>query len=124
MGHLLPHADTFDVQSAEATPGPGLVRVTCSFAEGSRALGCHVIVTENTTQIARNASREPPSAPTATVTVGGLLPGIYVVSVFDLEVDGSIDLFTPSLVIREVNITELITSSIAPSSKWTRSVLP
>ena len=105
------HTATFDVQEVVIFPGPGTISVMCRFAEGSEGQGCHIIITEQNSnaEVRRNATRNIMSgsvlALTATHVENTLQPGEYVVSVFDLESDGGIDL--QSVVQTErVNITE------------------
>jgi len=105
------HTATFDVQEVAIFPGPGTISVMCHFAEGSEGQGCHIIITEQNSnaEVRRNATRNIMSgsvlALTATHVQNILQPGVYVVSVFDLESDGGIDL--QSVVQTQiVNITE------------------
>ena len=102
---------TFDVQAVNVSVGPGSVTITCTFAEGSAANGCHAILrAENMTDIAMNISREVQSggqqSQTAVDQAAGLEIGIYAVSVFDLENDNTVDLQNPIQIV-EVNVTEL-----------------
>ena len=118
------HTATFDVQEVAIFPGPGTISVMCRFAEGSEGQGCHIIITEQNSnaEVRRNATRNIVSgsvlALTATHLENTLQPGEYVVSVFDLESDGGIDL--QSVVQTErVNITEGPTPpppSLSPSA--------
>jgi len=92
------HTATFDVQGVAINPGPGTISVMGHFAEGSERQGCHIIITEqnSNTELRRNATGSIVSgsvlALTATNVENTLQPGAYVVSVFDLESDGGIDL--------------------------------
>ena len=101
---------TFDVQAVSVSVGPGSVTITCTFAEGSVANGCHAILrAENMTDVAMNISREVQSggqqSQTAVDQAAGLEIGIYAVSVFDLENDNTVDLQNPIQIV-EVNVTE------------------
>jgi len=105
------HTATFDVQEVAIFLGPGTISVMCHFAEGSEGQGCYIIITEQNSnaEVRRNATRNFVSgsvlALTATHVENTLQPGAYVVSVFDLESDGGIDL--QSVVQTQiVNITE------------------
>ena len=108
---MLTHTATFDVQEVAIFPGPGTISVMCRFAEGSEGQGCHIIITKDNSneELRRNAIRNIMGgsvlALTATHVENTLQPGAYVVSVFDLESDGGIDL--QSVVQTQiVNITE------------------
>ena len=80
------------------TVRPGTITVVCSFAEGSDARGCHIVISEQDSgeEVCRNATRPLLSgsvlALAVTHTENSLQPGVYDVSVFDLESDGGIDL--------------------------------
>ena len=97
--HVTPTA-TFDVQEATVSIGPGTITVVCSFAEGSDARGCHIVISEQNSgeEVRRNATRQLMSGSVLALTVthveNSLQPGVYDVSVFDLETDGSINLQT------------------------------
>lgn len=117
---------TFDVQEVSVSEGPGTVSITCTFAEGSLANGCHAIIrAENISDIAMNISRVEQNgeeqSQTAVGEVAGLEIGVYEVSVFDLESDNTIDLQNPVQIV-EVNVTD-----VQPTSPPTTSgalVLP
>ena len=83
------------MQDADVTPGAGEISVTCYFANGSRALGCHVRVVNSTTDeevkrenITRGNSSSFPM--NATTVFPGLGVGEYKVVLFDIEYDDSI----------------------------------
>ena len=86
------------MQEVTVSVGPGTITVVCSFAEGSEGRGCHIVITEQNSGevVRRNATRPQMSgsvlAQTTTHVENGLQPGVYDVSVFDLESDESIDL--------------------------------
>ena len=116
--HVTPTA-TFDVQEATVSIGPGTIAVVCSFAEGSNARGCHIVISEQNSgeEVRRNVTRPLMSgsvlALTATHTESRLQPGVYDVSVFDFENDGGIDL--QSIVhSQRVDITEPPTPTPTP----------
>ena len=100
--------------------GPGTITVVCRFAEGSEGRGCHIVITEQNSgeEVQRNATRLLTSgfvlAQAATHTENSLQPGVYDVSVFDLESDGSINLQS-AVHSQRVDITESLTPTPAPS---------
>ena len=100
--------------------GPGTITVVCNFAEGSEGRGCHIVITEENSGevICRNATRAQMSgsvlARTATHSENSLQPGVYDVSVFDLESDESIDLQS-AVHSQRVNITEPPTPTPTPA---------
>ena len=100
--------------------GPGTITVMCNFAVGSEGIGCHIVITEQNSGevIRRNATRGQMSgsvlAQTATHTENSLQPGVYDVSVFDLESDGSIDLQS-AVHNQRVDITEPPTPTPTPA---------
>ena len=116
--HVTPTA-TFDVQEATVSIGPGTIAVVCSFAEGSNARGCHIVISEQNSgeEVRRNVTRPLMSgsvlALTATHTESHLQPGVYDVSVFDLENDGGIDLQN-TVHSQRVDITEPPTPTPTP----------
>ena len=84
------------MQDADVTPGAGEISVTCYFANGSRALGCHVRIVNSTTDeevtrenITRGNSSSLPM--NATTVFPGLGVGEYKVVLFDIEYDDSIE---------------------------------
>ena len=107
------------MQEATVSIGPGTITVVCSFADGSDARGCHIVITEQNSgeEVRRNATRPLLSgsvlALAATHTENSLQPGVYDVSVFDLESDGSIDLQS-TVHSQRVNITETPTPTPTP----------
>ena len=113
---------TFDVQEVTVAVGPGTITVVCSFAEGSDARGCHIVITEQNSgeEVQRNATRQLMSGSVLALTVthveNSLQPGVYDVSVFDLESDGVIDLQS-TVHSQRVDITEppTLTPTPAPS---------
>ena len=109
------YTDTFDVQAIEVTPGAGSVMVTCSFAEGSAAQGCRIVVSLNSSNVAtRDALRKDQFANTSSAHVAGLSPGYYSVMVFDLEMNGTASFI--GVLTEEVNITNPVpSSSVRPS---------
>ena len=116
--HLTPTA-TFDVQDVTVAVGPGTITVVCSFAGGSDARGCHIVISEQNSgeEVGRNATRPLLSgsvlALTVTHTENSLQPGVYDVSVFDLENDGCIDLQS-TVHTQRVDITEPPTPTPTP----------
>ena len=116
--HVTPTA-TFDVQEVTVSIGPGTITVVCSFAEGSDARGCHIVISEQNSgeELCRNVTRQLMSgsalALTATHTENNLQPGVYDVSVFDLESDGGIDLQS-TVHSQRVDITEPPTLTPTP----------
>ena len=91
------YAYAFDVQEVTVSIGPGSITVVCNFAEGSDARGCHIVISEQNSgeEVQRNATRQLMSGSVLTLTTthteNSLQPGVYDVSVFDLESDGGID---------------------------------
>ena len=87
---------TYDVQSIEVGRLPGAVRVTCNFATGSLARGCLVVITEsgsdtNSTETwTGNAMRDDLNDQSAFYERDGFPEGMYDVTVFDIESDGSV----------------------------------
>ena len=116
--HVIPTA-TFDVQEVTVSIGPGTITVVCSFAEGSDARGCHIVISEQNSgeEVARNVTRQLMSgsvlALTATHMENSLQPGVYDVSVFDLENDGGIN-FQSTVHSQRVDITEPPTPTPTP----------
>ena len=108
------------MQEVTVSVGPGTITVVCSFAEGSEGRGCHIVITEQNSgeEICRNATRHQMSgsvlAVSATHTENSLQPGVYNVSVFDLESGGSIDLQS-AVHSQRVNITEPPTPTPTPA---------
>ena len=108
------------MQEVTVSVGPGTITVVCSFAEGSEGRGCHIVITEQNSgeEVQRNATRPQMSgsvlAQTATHTENSLQPGVYDVSVFDLESDGDIDLQS-AVHSQRVNITEPPTPTPTPA---------
>ena len=108
------------MQEVTVSVGPGTITVVCSFAEGSEGRGCHIVITEQISSevVRRNATRHQMSgsvlARTATHTENSLQPGVYDVSVFDLESDGSINLQS-AVHSQRVNITEPPTPTPTPA---------
>ena len=107
------------MQEVTVSIGPGTITVVCSFADGSDARGCHVVITEQNSgeEVCRNVTRLLLSgsvlALTATHTDNSLQPGVYDVSVFDLENDGGIDLQS-TVHSQRVDITEPPTPTPTP----------
>ena len=108
------------MQKVTVSVGPGTITVVCSFAEGSEGRGCHIVITEQNSGevVRRNATRHQMSGSvlprTATHTENSLQPGVYDVSVFDLESDGSIDLQS-AVHSQRVDITEPPTPTPTPA---------
>ena len=108
------------MQEVTVSVGPGTITVVCSFAEGSEGRGCHIVITEQNSGevVHRNATRPQMSgsvlAQTATHTENSLQPGVYDVSVFDLESDESIDLQS-AVHSQRVDITESPTPTPIPA---------
>lgn len=82
---------------------PSSISVECIFAEGSLALGCHLLIQDVAINqsVSRNATRSLLDnadahgssllAPIAQYHESGLRSGQYIVLVFDLEEDGSVN---------------------------------
>ena len=108
------------MQEVTVSVGPGTITVVCTFAVGSEGIGCHIVITEQNSGevIRRNATRHQMSGSvlprTATHTDNSLQPGVYDVSVFDLESDGSIN-SQSAVHSQRVDITESLTPTPAPS---------
>ena len=89
-------ADTTDVQLAEIQfDNNQTVIVTCHFAEGSQALGCHVQLNFSKNFQTWNISREDESLTTCTVLQMNMscYPSGYILSqayVYDWEADGTV----------------------------------
>ena len=107
------------MQEVTVTVGPGTITVVCRFAEGSEGRGCYIVINERNSgeEVHRNATRPLMSgsvlALAATHTENSLQPGLYDVSVFDLENDGGIDLQS-TVHSQRVNITETPTPTPTP----------
>ena len=92
--------DTSDVQHASIYTGPGEISVTCCFAVGSHALGCHVLIYMSTTPVAfgdirrenttDSSSMEWYLSDSATGVISGLEEGTYSVFLFDIERDNKL----------------------------------
>ena len=86
------------MQEVTVAVGPGIITVVCCFAEGSEGRGCYIVINEQNSgeEVRRNATRPLMSGSVLALTVthveNSLQPGVYDVSVFDLESDGGIDL--------------------------------
>ena len=112
--------DTSDVQHASIYAGPGEINVTCCFAVGSQALGCHVLIYMSTTPVAfgdirRENTTDSSSmkwylSDSATKVFSGLEVGTYSVYLSDIERDNTVDL-TKVLHVETVNITETAPTS-------------
>ena len=108
------------MQEVTVSVGPGTITVVCNFAVGSEGKGCHIVITEQSSGevVRRNATKPQMSgsvlAQTATHVENSLQPGVYDVSVFDLESDGSINLQS-AVHSQRVDITEPPTPTPAPS---------
>ena len=107
------------MQEVTVTVGPGSITVVCSFAKGSDARGCHIVISEQNTgeEVRRNATRQLISGSDLALTVthveNSLQPRVYDVSVFDLESDGSINLQS-TVHSQRVEITEPPTPTPTP----------
>ena len=114
------HPVTFDVQRVTIYNGPGEISVTCCFAVGSQALGCHVLIYMSTTPVAfgdirrenttDSSSMEWYLSDSATGVFSGLEVGIYDVFLFDIERDNKLS--ANELDIKTVEITKPPTSTI------------
>ena len=110
------------MQEVTVAVGPGTITVVCRFAEGSEGRGCHIVITEQNSgeEVCRNATRPLLSGSVLALTVthvdDSLQPGVYDVSVFDLESDGGIDLQS-TVHSQIVNVTEppTLTPTLVPS---------
>ena len=86
------------MQEVTVTVGLETITVVCHFAEGSNARGCHIVISEQNSgeEVHRNVTRPLLSGSVLALAVthmeNSLQPGVYDVSVFDLENDGAIDL--------------------------------
>ena len=81
------------MQDEDVIPGAGEINVTCYFAVGSKALGCHVLINSTTGRVRGNIMRgnTTDGAPmNATGVFPGLEVGMYDVRLFDIEYDGNI----------------------------------
>ena len=110
---------TFDVQEVSVSVNPGSITITCTFAKGSLANGCHVILrAENVTDIAMNISREEQSggqlSQTAVGQASDLEIGTYEITVSDLESDNTIGLPNPIQIVT-VSVTEVQPSPTTPT---------
>ena len=107
------------MQEVTVAVGPGTITVVCHFAEGSNARGCHIVISEQNSgeEMRGNVTRPLMSgsvlALAAIHTENSLQPGVYDVSGFDLENDGSIDLQS-TVHSQRVNITEPPTPTPTP----------
>ena len=98
---MITHIATFDVQHASIYTGPGEINVTCCFAVGSQALGCHVLIYMSTTPVAfgdirRENTTDSSSmkwylSDSATKVFSALEVGIYDVVLYEIEKDNTID---------------------------------
>ncbi len=71
-----------------------------------------MLVTANTTQISTtNAAR---NGATATAVIEGLVPGRYVVTVFDLEEDGNVGDTLAAMEVVDITEPSPTTTSIVP----------
>ena len=90
----------------DISSGPGCITVVCTFAEGSTAQGCSVIISiEGMQDITQNANRTLEQR-NATAKISGLFIGTYSVSVFGIGEDGNVNLGNPVLETRGVDIIE------------------
>ena len=90
---ILFHTDTFHVQNMSTSVFQSKDCVTCTFAEGTTAIGCHirfVDTTGNTTAKETDAPR-PEGTLSAIGCVGDLPPGVYRVLAFDISSSGVVD---------------------------------
>lgn len=112
---------TFDVQKVEFFPGNGRIAINCSFAEGTRALGCHIILASDSGTVSTNATRQcynTHECLSAYVEIE-LVPDQYNASVFDLELNNTID-HSNAAFLAAVDIAGdpvgVMTGSLSPSS--------
>ena len=120
--------DTFDVQHASVYTGPGEINVTCCFAVGSQALGCHVLIYMSTTPVAfgdirRENTTDSSSmkwylSDSATKVFSGLEVGTYSVYLSDIERDNTVDL-TKVPRVETVNITKKAPTTDEPTDAST-----
>ena len=90
---LLIQTDTFSVQKVSTSVFQSKECATCTFAEGSTAIGCHirfVDTTGNTTAKEINIPR-PDGALLTIVCVEDLPPGVYRVLAYDIVSGGGTD---------------------------------
>ena len=90
------------MQDEVVSPGPGEISVTCCFAVGSQALGCHVLIYMSTTPVAfgdirRENTTDSSSmkwylSDSATGVFSGLEVGMYDVVLYEIERDNTIDI--------------------------------
>lgn len=84
---------TYDVQSVEVVSLPGALRMTCYFATGSQALGCHVNITRSGLSEFQAAIPIGSRADRSTAyLLAGLQAGAYTVTVTDIESNGTVTL--------------------------------
>ena len=90
---ILLQTDTFNVQKVSTSVFQSKECVTCTFAEGTTAIGCHIRFIEST----RNKTAEEINAPRpdgALTTIGcvkDIPPGVYRVMAYDIVSGSSID---------------------------------
>ena len=120
----VPHADTTDVQSASAEVEGDNVTITCTFLSGSNAQGCHVVIRVSSSPTplwTGNISRDNNSNTVERIeTIELPDENNYLVSVHDLEADGSVGQTALSATI---NAISTITSASQGTSKWSDCVL-
>ena len=93
---------TFDVQEVDVRSGDRTIVVTCVFATGSQAQGCHIVI-----QLVSDGPPHPPSMEAEALRVElangelerealtsftGLEAGTYNVLIYDVGVNGTFDL--------------------------------
>ena len=90
---ILIHTDTFHVQKVSTSVFQSKECATCTFAEGTTAIGCHirfVDTTVNTTAKEINVPK-PDGALSTIGCMEDLLPGVYRVMAYDIDSDGGTD---------------------------------
>ena len=120
----LPNADTTDVQSASVEVEGDNVTITCTFLSGSNAQGCNVVIRVSSSPTplwTGNISRDNNSNTVERIeTIELPDENNYLVSVHDLEADGSVGQTALSAT---VNVISTITSASQGTSKWSDCVL-
>ena len=89
------------MQDEDVSPGPGEISVTCCFAVGSQALGCHVLIYMSTTPVAFGDIRRENTtysssmkwhlSDSATGVFSALEVGMYDVVLYEIDKDNTID---------------------------------
>ena len=125
---MITHIATFDVQHANVYTGPGEISVTCCFAVGAQALGCHVLIYMSTTPVAFGDIRRENTTDSSSLkwylsdsaigVFSGLEVGMYDVVLYEIEKDSTID-FDNRVHAETIQITKphvaMATTNIVPT---------